>query len=192
MPMMAPAPKPARYSAASIRVANASAGNTPKRCELPARPWSAPMPNEAPACECGLKPERDAFHTPQPPTRINATPTRALAVSGNRVERQLLADEQQQARDQQHADGVADAPLQPRSPPFDSKSPRFAWRHLAQGRCESRASGDRRKMIGTGEDVKQACRQPREEGKRHRWIDFSWKNSSIASGPISRPMPDFL
>ena len=36
----------------------------------------------------------------------------AFAVRGDRVERQLLAQQQQQRRDQQHAGGVADAPLQ--------------------------------------------------------------------------------
>ena len=102
---IAPAPKPARYNTDSARVAKASAGNTPNRCELPARPCRAPIANDAPECECPCGLNSGAAGAPDAPTtdEDQRDADDAFAVGGDGVERQLFAQQQQQARDQQHA-----------------------------------------------------------------------------------------
>ena len=42
-----PTPNAIRYAAACPAVGNASTGNTPRKCELPANPWSIPIPKAA-------------------------------------------------------------------------------------------------------------------------------------------------
>ena len=86
---------------------------------------------------------------------------------------------------------MAQTPLQSRTPL------RLALRlpSLAQGGQGGAADDERRdggQMIRTGEHVNETGGEAGEGGKDHRWIAFNWKNSSSASGPISRPIPDFL
>jgi len=47
METMVPAANAHKYSADSNRVWNASIGSTPRKCELPARPCSTPIPTAA-------------------------------------------------------------------------------------------------------------------------------------------------
>jgi len=45
-----PTPNPDKYPSAEDQSGKANVGNTPRKCELPARPWSVPMPNAACGC----------------------------------------------------------------------------------------------------------------------------------------------
>ena len=71
-----------------------------------------------------------------------------LAVGGDRVERQLLAHQQQQRGDQENAGGVTRAPLEAERKPFDPKPARVTGRGLAQDKRR-----DRGEMIRARENV---------------------------------------
>src|SRR5712692_3356686 len=103
-----PTPYAARYAAACPGDGNASAGKTPRKCELPARPCSVPTANAACVCVCGARSAcacavrwscawicawllppcecsctctwpLNAFRNPHSPIPINTTPTNRSA-----------------------------------------------------------------------------------------------------------------
>ena len=119
-----------------------------------------PIANEAPDVRaplwCAMRAAKAASRTQAPhecprTATISSDADDALAVAGDGVERQLLAEQQEQQRDQQHAGGVPDAPLQT-GPPLPA---------IAIG-GERRDGGQ---VIGPREHVEQAGRETREKRK---------------------------